>query len=75
MKRDWFAACFARENQIVPRLTLPKGNESQLEFVMNLSSERHKSQTAKLYTFTGIRRSKHTVETAVPLAAGRSYHC
>ena len=33
MKRDWFAACFARENQIVPRLTLPKGNESQLEFV------------------------------------------
>ena len=38
MKRDWFAACFARENQIVPRLTLPKGNESQLEFVMNLSS-------------------------------------
>ena len=52
MKRDWFAACFARENQIVPRLTLPKGNESQLEFVMNLSSERHKSLTNQTFFMT-----------------------
>ena len=52
MKRDWFAACFARENQIVPRLTLPKGNESQLEFVMNLSSERHKSLRKQTFFMT-----------------------
>ena len=50
MKRDWFAACFARENQIVPRLTLPKGNES--EFVMNLSSERHKSLRKQTFFMT-----------------------
>lgn len=52
MKRDWFAACFARENQIVPRLTLPKGNENQLEFVINLPSERHKSLRKQTFFMT-----------------------